>query len=258
MRKVILTNQGLKGNGIYIGRHKDPDKGVWGNPFPTKSSSFSSRTYTLEESLKNYEEYIRTKIAIDDKTRSAWAKLFERFKRDGEIVFDCYCTNKEITRPVKPTECHGEVIANLLFEQIGREVKVFPSYGEQIPFPVYLHPSLDLWIKKKAPLEKKEVKNKVLEVYDYIKNSPYKLGSVVAINPETANFEVFPHFLEAKPQYPAMLWLGILVPPITDEKIEKAFQRLPENFDDFLHKWEEFAKKIGGKIQISELKSISI
>jgi hypothetical protein len=40
--KVVITNRGLRGSGRYIGRHKNPAKGIFGNPFSVKSSKFSN------------------------------------------------------------------------------------------------------------------------------------------------------------------------------------------------------------------------
>jgi len=110
--KVVITNRGLKGSGRYIGRHKDKNKGIFGNPFPTKPSKFSKKVFPLNESLKLYESYFREKLKTDTTFRKEFEKLLMRLKNEGNVVLDCYCVNAVITSPDhKPKKYHGEVIA---------------------------------------------------------------------------------------------------------------------------------------------------
>ena len=110
--KVVITDRGLKGSGRYIGRHKDPIKGIFGNPFPTKPSKFSKKVFPLNESLKLYESYLRKKLKTDTTFRKEFEKLLTRLKTEGKVVLDCFCTNTVITSPNhKPRKCHGEVLA---------------------------------------------------------------------------------------------------------------------------------------------------
>ncbi|AMM40702.1 hypothetical protein HS1_000898 [Candidatus Desulfofervidus auxilii] len=100
---IKITNQGFKGKGIYIGRPSP-----YGNPYPTKKSQFSDKVYSLKESLRMYAKKV-------DKGEIDISELVEKYKNEGSLVLDCFCTNRIIQdiSDIEPENfvCHGEVLA---------------------------------------------------------------------------------------------------------------------------------------------------
>lgn len=112
---IRITNRGFKGNGIYVGRSRYGN--VFGNPFPTKRSKFSSRVYTLEESLRLYRKYFEEKV-INSKE---FKRLVERYKEKGYLELDCWCINKTVRSiedlDLNSCRCHGEIIAYYILKE---------------------------------------------------------------------------------------------------------------------------------------------
>ena len=107
---IKITNQGFKGKGIYIGRPSP-----WGNPYPTKKSQFSKRVYSLKESLRMYaKKVVKGEIDI--------SKLVEKYRDEGSLVLDCFCTNRIIQdiSDIEPKNCvcHGEVLAWYILKRV--------------------------------------------------------------------------------------------------------------------------------------------
>lgn len=106
-KMIKITKDGMKGEGIYIGRPS-----LYGNLYPTKKSKYSKKIYTLEESLKNYEQLIQTgKIDISG--------LIEKYNEDWELTLDCWCINRIFEKfmdvDCKNWKCHGEILAFYVF-----------------------------------------------------------------------------------------------------------------------------------------------
>ena len=81
-------------NHLYIGRNMNAyvpgtHGSIWKNPFSLKK-------FTLEDSLKNYEEHVRTTTLYD-----------QLDELDGKVL-GCWC---------KPTDCHGDVLLKLIEEK---------------------------------------------------------------------------------------------------------------------------------------------
>ena len=100
---IKITNQGFKEKGIYIGRPSP-----YGNPYPTKNSRFSDKVYSLKESLRMYAKKV-------DKGEIDISELVEKYRKEGCLVLDCFCTNRVI-QDISDIElencvCHGEVLA---------------------------------------------------------------------------------------------------------------------------------------------------
>ena len=81
---------------VYIGRDMSfyvagAYKSKWHNPFKV-----SSKGYSLDDSLRLYEEHIRTSGLIND---------IEELRG---LVLGCWC---------KPDRCHGDVLVKLLAEK---------------------------------------------------------------------------------------------------------------------------------------------
>jgi len=100
---IRITSQGFRGTGVYIGR---PSR--YGNPYPTKRSRFSTKTYPLQESLKLYSELV-------EEGKMDISRLELQYVTDKFLVLDCWCIDKIISslEDVDPSSwrCHGEVLA---------------------------------------------------------------------------------------------------------------------------------------------------
>jgi len=90
---------------VYIGRDMSfyvpgTTKSIWHNPYPVAKNNITNKKkkpgYTLDESLRLYEEYIRSKPDL-------MAKLIELNNK----VLGCWC---------KPNRCHGDVLTRLVRE----------------------------------------------------------------------------------------------------------------------------------------------
>jgi hypothetical protein len=119
--KIIhITKQGFKLNdGIYIGRGS-----IFGNPFPTKRSKYSTNVYSLKESLILYHRYFLNKVI----QKTQFHELVETFITVPEtLVLNCFCINRVFTFdefqvinnkgqiPFDRFRCHGEIIAFYIF-----------------------------------------------------------------------------------------------------------------------------------------------
>ena len=111
---IKLTSRGFKGKGVYVGRPSP-----FGNPFPTRRSKFSDRVYPLEESLKLYEEHFRENLLGSREFK----ELVERYKEEGYLELDCWCTDREIRSSgevkVEECRCHAEIIAFYILSEVG-------------------------------------------------------------------------------------------------------------------------------------------
>ena len=107
---IKITNQGFREEGIYIGRPSP-----YGNPYPTKKSRFSDKVYPLRESLKMYAKKI-------DKGEIDISELVEKYKNEGSLVLDCFCTNRVIQDisdiELEKCVCHGEVLAWYILKRV--------------------------------------------------------------------------------------------------------------------------------------------
>ena len=107
---IKITNQGFRGEGIYIGRPSP-----YGNPYPTKKSRFSDKVYPLKKSLKMYAEKI-------DKGEIDISELVEKYRKEGCLVLDCFCTNRVIQDisdiELEKCVCHGEVLAWYILKRV--------------------------------------------------------------------------------------------------------------------------------------------
>jgi len=103
---IRITRRGFSGGGVYIGRPS-----VFGNPFPTKRSKYSTKVYTLRESLSLYKRHFESKILHSAEFRS----LVEEYRKRGYLELDCWCINKTVTSiediDMDNCKCHGEIIA---------------------------------------------------------------------------------------------------------------------------------------------------
>ena len=84
---------------VYIGRHSDPIKGKWGNPFTHLKDSTRAefRVETREEAIEAYEKWIRTQ-----------PQLLQDLKELEGKTLGCWC---------KPKSCHGDVLVKLIKEK---------------------------------------------------------------------------------------------------------------------------------------------
>ena len=119
--KVIITNFGFKSHlGIYIGRGSK-----FGNPFPIKKSKYSSKIYSLDESLRLYNSHFLQNI----RNSVEWENLIKEFKKNKTITLNCFCINAEFTindylylknngleSNFSKLKCHGQILAYYLFE----------------------------------------------------------------------------------------------------------------------------------------------
>ena len=103
IRKSELNKKGFKdfeewqkvSNHLYIGRNmtfyvKGTNASKWQNPF-----SFKKQKLSAEESLKLYEQHIRSSTLIH-----------ELHELEGKVL-GCWC---------KPNSCHGDILIKLLNE----------------------------------------------------------------------------------------------------------------------------------------------
>ena len=113
--KIIITNNGFRGKGIYIGRPS-----IWGNPFPVKKSKYSDKIYSLKASLEKYKIYFEKRLKEDERFRTEFNKLLKILKVNKCLVLDCFCTNKVVSsiNDINLDSCiyHGEIIAYFLFK----------------------------------------------------------------------------------------------------------------------------------------------
>ena len=113
--KIIITNNGFKGKGIYIGRPS-----IFGNPFPVKKSKYSDKIYSLKASLEKYKIYFEKRLKEDERFRTEFNKLLKILKVNKCLVLDCFCTNKVVSSiddiDLDSCVCHGEIIAYFLFK----------------------------------------------------------------------------------------------------------------------------------------------
>ena len=76
---------------VYIGRHQDPIKGKWGNPFSHKEGSLALfKTATRKESIDMYEQYLLSNQELMDSLHELTVK-----------TLGCWC---------KPNSCHGDIL----------------------------------------------------------------------------------------------------------------------------------------------------
>jgi len=122
---IFLTPKGFRGKGRYIGRSKNRRLGIFGNPFPVKKSKFSSKIYSLEESLTLYARWIEDQYRSNSLFKEEADKLLKELKEKGHITLDCWCVETAISSEEhKPTKCHGEVLAVFLLRKISNNYKI--------------------------------------------------------------------------------------------------------------------------------------
>lgn len=109
MKKIRISKKGFYGNGIYIGRGSS-----YGNPYLTKKSKFPGKIYSVEESLKLYENDLLSGL-IDI------SPLVNHVKEWDIITLDCFCINANIKKDYdfSNPKCHGEIIAKHIFKHLG-------------------------------------------------------------------------------------------------------------------------------------------
>jgi hypothetical protein len=91
---------------VYIGRHQDPEKGFWGNPFSHSPETLAEfRVATRKEAISKYEQYL---LGRPDMI----ARLHElKHKKLG-----CFC---------KPKSCHGDILKKYVDELEKNIVSLF-------------------------------------------------------------------------------------------------------------------------------------
>lgn len=105
---IKIISKGAKStSGIYIGRGSE-----YGNPYPTKPSTFSDEIYTLSESLSLYKENVIPKLNLKP--------LIEKLEENEELTLSCFCVNTKMksSDQNKKCRCHGELIAGEIFKQL--------------------------------------------------------------------------------------------------------------------------------------------
>ena len=116
---IVIGNKGWKDEGVYIGRGK---YSIFGNPFPVKSSKFSNKIYTLEESLNKYKKYLKEKIEKDKRFKKEFDKVVMILKKEKEIKLNCFCINKTINSlsdiDLNNCKCHGEILSWYLLKEL--------------------------------------------------------------------------------------------------------------------------------------------
>lgn len=111
---VLITNDGFKGRGIYIGRPS-----IYGNPFPTKKSKIrSEKIYSISESLLNYQEYLNTL------SESRLLEFYKNLNCLNSVVIDCFCIfDRFINFTDFPQNiecnCHGQILVKTLYLKFG-------------------------------------------------------------------------------------------------------------------------------------------
>ena len=88
---------------VYIGRHMDPVKGKWGNPYSSKDGTLAEfKVSSKKEAIDMYEKHLLSSVELMKQLHTL------KYKRLG-----CFC---------KPKSCHGDVIKKYVdrLEQLDR------------------------------------------------------------------------------------------------------------------------------------------
>lgn len=89
---------------VYIGRHRDPEVGYWGNPYSSKSGTMAKyKTKSRQESIKKYETYLLNNKEMLDRLHEL------KFKKLG-----CFC---------KPKACHGDILKKYV-DRLERDLSI--------------------------------------------------------------------------------------------------------------------------------------
>lgn len=90
MCDVINIKTGTKYD-VYIGRHKDPVIGKWGNPYSHRGDTLAQfKTATRKEAIDMYEKYLLCDL-----------ELLNSLHELKWMVLGCWCD---------PKACHGHVL----------------------------------------------------------------------------------------------------------------------------------------------------
>lgn len=108
-RARVVNKRAWKKGGEYIGRPSP-----LGNPYSHLENTLAAhRCATRQESIDRYERWLRHELGdLTSEATIAFRALQRRYDAGEDLVLICWCA---------PAPCHGNVIARLLDEGLGRD-----------------------------------------------------------------------------------------------------------------------------------------
>lgn len=121
-----------KENTFYIGRGS-----VFGNYIYTnKSSQYDLPNMSNIEGLPLVKKDFDSKYEKSKEFKFFVNKILNKIKNGEDVVFECYCTNKNIQSvkdiKIEKAKCHGEILALKVFEIMENELKQKPSISNDM------------------------------------------------------------------------------------------------------------------------------